>query len=411
VTWLDLYLAFTRKHEAPTMFHLWVGFTLISAVLGRKCYLDKGFYTLYPNLFTVLVAGSARCKKTTAIDIGRNILGEIDGINVVGVRSGSREKLLGTLIEHSKARTHFICADELAVFLSKDVQGAKLMDDLVSLFNCPDSYTYDTFSHGKLVLKRPYVVLLAGGQPETLEKTLPDLAVGGGYASRNLFVYQRDTDKERSDFQILSKDELSTRDLLKAGLERISLTDGQFHLSRDAMNLYQEWYRTIETTEDHRLDGFIGRKHDHVLKVSMLLCASEVTYLLTKSPAFEIQSRHIQASIEAIDTIQGLTYHALAGIGGQPQFKSVTDKILRILERHKRLSYSDLMKKCYPVTDAKGFREAINTLSQSRMVLMEGQMISLSQQEDVHNHMGSWEKTQKLWTPEQFDKEDNDEEK
>ena len=74
--WLRDYLDYTTGHEAPEDFHLWVGLTVISAALRRKVYLDNVYHKLYPNLFTILVSPPGVGKKTTAINIGVNILRE-----------------------------------------------------------------------------------------------------------------------------------------------------------------------------------------------------------------------------------------------------------------------------------------------------------------------------------------------
>ena len=72
--WLEKYLEYTEDQESPSIFHLWVGLSLISAVLGRRVWIDRGYYFLFPNLYVVLVAGSARARKSTALGIGVGLL-------------------------------------------------------------------------------------------------------------------------------------------------------------------------------------------------------------------------------------------------------------------------------------------------------------------------------------------------
>ena len=75
---LQLYLNYTRAQESPELFHLWTGTTILAAALGRKCWINRGYYRLYPNLFCILVAGSAKCRKSTAVNIGVRLLTDID---------------------------------------------------------------------------------------------------------------------------------------------------------------------------------------------------------------------------------------------------------------------------------------------------------------------------------------------
>src|SRR5437867_8440908 len=69
-SWLDTYMEYTLDQESPDAFHLWTATTVLAAAMGRKCYINKGYYKLYPNLFVVLVAGAAKLRKSTAINLG-----------------------------------------------------------------------------------------------------------------------------------------------------------------------------------------------------------------------------------------------------------------------------------------------------------------------------------------------------
>src|SRR5215510_11282899 len=200
--WLNQYLEFTHEHESPAMFHLWSGLTVLSGLLGRKVWMDKGFYRLYPNLFTVLVAGSARCRKTTAIEIAVGLTKNVDGVRQLNGKVSAEKFLhIHTIPDNQPQKPTLIKADELATFLTRDGQGEKLIDVLTKSFDCPESFSYDTITHGQKIIREPYVTVLAGTTPETLDKVLPDTAVGGGFASRIMFVYQADTEKSRKDFQ------------------------------------------------------------------------------------------------------------------------------------------------------------------------------------------------------------------
>ena len=52
-SWLRYYLDYTSGHEAPEEFHLWVGMTILGAVLRRKVWFDNVYYRLFPNLYLI----------------------------------------------------------------------------------------------------------------------------------------------------------------------------------------------------------------------------------------------------------------------------------------------------------------------------------------------------------------------
>ena len=86
----------------------------------------QGFYRLYPNLFTVLVAGSARCRKTTAIEIAIGLTKNVDGVRQLNGKVSAEKFLhIHTIPDNQPQRPTLIKADELATFLTRDGQGEK----------------------------------------------------------------------------------------------------------------------------------------------------------------------------------------------------------------------------------------------------------------------------------------------
>ena len=59
--WLTTYTEYTSEQESPALFHLWVGTSVIASAMERRCYINRGYYTLYPNLYIVLIGESAPC--------------------------------------------------------------------------------------------------------------------------------------------------------------------------------------------------------------------------------------------------------------------------------------------------------------------------------------------------------------
>lgn len=364
MSWLTRYADWTFPHESPSIFHLWAGMSVISAVLGRRSWINKGFYRLYPNLFVVLVAGSASCRKSTCIEMAAALLedGSDLGIRIVEGKTSTEKFIHAHVIEEKeKQLSTFVKADELSVFLTRDQQGDRLIDVLTKLFDCPKEFSYDTFKHGKKVVREPYVTILAGTQPHSLERVLPDSAFGGGFTSRILFVYQQDTEKQRRDFQILTpEEEEELRNLMK-DLNQISKFEGAFTLSAEAMEAYMSWYDMVELPEDQRIDGFVSRKHDHVLRTSMLLRAA-----MMEDQVIHIQQ--INASIAVIESIENRLPFAFAGVGSKQEIKSLSDHILRLLMRHKAIAHSELLRRCYGLADAKVFAHMMDTLIQQGLV-------------------------------------------
>lgn len=363
-SWLATYLDYTSKQESPELFHWWVGIGLISAALGRKTWFNKGYYRLYPNFFIVLVAGSARCRKSTAIKIGTDLLTNVPEVRVTSGKT-STEKFIADLAEQSKALNPPSClvkADELSVFLTKDQMGEKLIDVLTQLFDCPETFPYRTLNRTPVILKRAFVTIIAGTQPPSLPKILPDLAFGGGFTSRIVFIYQPDTDRRNALPELSDEEQLVYVELAKR-LEEIAKYNGEFFLTPDARTMYINWYNKMESPDDDKMDGFFGRKGDHVLSLCMVLRASQ-------GPGLDIQPKHVQAAITSMEMAESLMGGAFSNVGKLVEHKGNADRAMRFLHRGgaQGLSHSQLLKKMYGYVDAQQFGILVSTLMQNGMI-------------------------------------------
>lgn len=357
MSWLHRYLDYTKNQESPELFHLWVGLTILSSALGRRVYIDRGYYTLYPNLFTVLVAGSAACKKSTAIDMGVKLLEDIPEI-LVRSGMGSTEKFVLSsvtpIVNGNTPPTTFIHADELSVFVTRDHQGEKMMNVLTQLYNCPKKFEFDTVKHGKQVMHLPCVVVLSGTQPTTLNKILPDNAFGGGFASRILFIYQEEP-RAKNAWPELDSDETALKTSLRSELLEIAKLEGPFTPTPAAKKRFKDYYESIKSAIDPKLDGFLNRKGDHVLRVAQLLSTSFRRDLILDEP-------HVDAAITAIEGVQTLMGCVFDSVGNSGQVDKI-DRLVRIMQHFTRMQHSELMRRTYRFfEDGDDFKRACDYL-------------------------------------------------
>jgi hypothetical protein len=140
------------------------------------------------------------------------------------------------------------------------------------------------------------------------------------------------------------------------------LHGGEFRLTEAARKVYDKWYESIATVEDKRLDGFVGRKHDHALRTSMCLCAAEM------SGENFVKPEHIDASIGLVEGLENMLPEALDGVGSTNSSKAVMNRVGRILAHHTRMNHTDLMRKVAQYANAAEFRQIMDTLMQAGMV-------------------------------------------
>jgi hypothetical protein len=166
-----------------------------------------------------------------------------------------------------------------------------------------------------------------------------------------LFVFQEDTEK-RNALPELTLEERELKIDLIGELGEIHKMEGAFGLDKEAREWYIDWYAQARPPEDKRLEGMFARRHDHLLRLGMILAAS-----------FErqtIEINDLQAADMALNDIEKLTPFALREIGGDAK-TSFLSRAETMIRRRERITHSELLRNLYPLT-AEDMRKIIDTL-------------------------------------------------
>jgi len=301
-------MEYTSNQEAPEVLHYWVGYCMISAAMQRRVYLDRFWYNLYPNLYVLVVAESGRLRKSVAINMGMSILREAAPDATVMSGRMTPEGLIKNLnlVKHDRNKggtvvrknpsTVLVHADELATLFGYDRQAASRMAILLTeLYGCPDEYTHTTAREGVVDVHKAYVTLLAATAPQNF-KVMPEETVGG-LLGRLVIIAARDK-KTPIAWGQPSPHHAKMRESLVADLYDMSLMEGPLLISREAMDLFAEWYNRQQeiTFKDARLDAFHERCHDTALKIAMLTS-------IARSNEKLILPQHVQHGITTIEKL------------------------------------------------------------------------------------------------------------
>ena len=197
---LDSYMYFTDNTEPCALYRKWVGASIIAAALQRKCYLKWGSQTWYPNLYIVLTGPPGEPRKGTAMASGYSILRPLnvklfaDRLSPEHFIKELSQSLVITQFDAGKLMNHCsmtIFSKELTVFIG--YKNSQFLADLTDLYDCADIWAYRTKNSGEYEVTGAWLNLLAATTPEQIQAALPAEAIGGGFASRVLFIY---ADKE-----------------------------------------------------------------------------------------------------------------------------------------------------------------------------------------------------------------------
>lgn len=374
--WLKTYLDFTINVESPTVFHVYSGLFALSAAAGRKIWIDRGAYKLYPNLYIILVAASALCRKTTAIEIAARVLRlAIPDLPIVASKI-STEMLMSTLSKQFKmyGRSEAIMiAEELGVFLGSDIRNISLVELLTKLYNCGDYINQATIGRGNEVCQFGYGTMLAGTTPEWMHNAFPRKSTEGGFTGRCLFVYAK-TPRQRKaepslDHNLLIDLATDLRGITELGgeakVDELGVNQaGKFIMDQSGRDWYINWYENEfhPPSEDFRLDGYFGKKHDTVIKVAMLVSLAHKDELV-------LTSMELSRALELIERLEPDLVNAMRSI----HTTDVGDNLLGLLRIIKMaspegVSHSSLLRKVSYKMRAGEVKEHIDMMESSGMI-------------------------------------------
>lgn len=373
---LEGFLQLHQGTEVPDSFALWCGVASVSAAMGRNSWLKAGPFTVYPNLFIVLVAGSGKCRKSTAINAAEDILRLMSpGPNLIAqklspealiqaVRRVETKDMTRLLAEES---TGFVVADELATFLNKKTYEAGLASLLISLYDCKTNFTYRTISRGVEEINNACLGMLAGSTVDWIRSGVPEEAVGGGLTSRILFIYV-DTPAPPVPFPAWTEEHARLKDRLVRQLQAISTIKGDFTLSPGALSLYTSEYanfreRTgVKFWNDKTLEGYASRRHMQQLKLAMVLSACESTDRI-------IKDKHVAAATQMLQDNERFLQLVLSLITSSSHGTEVST-VLNYIRRHRRATRTELIRAFSTRLNARTLNEIIDTLVQSEQIVL-----------------------------------------
>jgi hypothetical protein len=367
-SWLQSYRRYIVKQESPDIFHFWVGVSLITAAMRRNVYVDRNAYEVYPNQYIFLI-GKSGCKKSAAMEIGLDLIHNIEGINTVHGRA-TVEGLIDSMSRASEDPSGkikpdgsiLLHADELAYLFGKASYITDLISFLTSAYTAKARLDFLTRTKGLAKVRNPCPTIITSTTPEQMGEIFPSAVLSSGFIARILLVFGEAGSRVAE--PILNRD---MKDSLIHDLGCVSQMCGEMVMTPEAKSFFNTWYEEMPPTDRVELESFYGRKHDHVLKTAMVLSAAESDKMI-------LTIEHINAAIMAIDNIETRRIDALDGIGASIH-SILTDQVYAYVKLHHPagISHSLLLRRVYKRLTRGGieFKEIIESLKDQRAIMEE----------------------------------------
>ena len=334
----DAYAEYVSNTESPANYHFWTALSCVSAVAQRKILMEAAHYATLSNLYVVLV-GPAGARKTTAINIGRELLLDIPTVNFASsvVTPAALIQELGD-IPNTEHQSLTVFSDEFGSFLSVNPQ--EMTELATDLFDGRKGWRKRTIARATEKLTAPWINLLAGTTTTWLGTHLPPSALESGFVPRCLFVYS-DEIAAKHPFPQKTEEQEKIREKLVCDLTHIATLAGNVTFSDSGLARYTEWYMDpsrLVPIRDPRVGPFYTRKPTHVEKVAMLLSLVESDDLL-------IHDRHIEAALQLVTSLEPGMKKALTSVG-RNEFATDLERIAEQIKDspNRRMATRDLVR-------------------------------------------------------------------
>lgn len=371
--WLDSYMELTNNSEPPRLFRLWSAISVVASVLKRKCRIDWGSITFYPNMYIVLVAPSGRARKGTAMGPALNFL--MDSNIKLAAEAITREALIRLLAEVSDNDVHpatgemdlhsslTIFSPELTVFLG--YQNQQLLSDLTDWYDCRSKWIYRTKNMGTDEIIGVWVNLFGATTPDLLQTAMPLDAIGGGLTSRMIFIFEQNKGKIVP-APFYTEDELALRQTLFDDLNHIHMMKGAFKFTRAFVDAWTEWYIAQEGNapfNDPRFAGYVERRPTHIMKLCMILNASRTSKMV-------IDVVDLERAIDILTETERKMPLTFGGVG-KSKMADTMNKVAAEVAVNGPIRIEELYRRFMHDADKWTMGKVLETLEAAELVVIE----------------------------------------
>lgn len=355
--WFEWYDRYTEKTESPLSYHISSSMCVLGAALGRRVFVEMGFFKIFPNWCSVLIGPTGRVKKTSAANIAKGFI-STQALAPIMADAITPEALATAL---SRDGGHqLVYAPEFAVLFNRQKYNETLTTRIIRLLDCPDEWEVETVARGKEIISNVALTFLGCSTPSLFTGATPDMVTSSGFLNRFLLVIEEDTDRT---YPVPERGSPTYERQLIDVIKYARRIEGRMDFAEGAFPLYEEWYRArkqfVRSIHDEIHAEAIERGSDHLLRTAMLCHVAQCRTSKICKPCIEFAIKYLAHIEKALP----LMVNAIR----KSQRDADADRILTIFHRTGKVqSHSELLRKSR--LDAQAFKRAIGTLVESRLV-------------------------------------------
>jgi hypothetical protein len=334
----DRYLSYTAETEACAIYHRWCAIISISALLARNVRLKFGHFTVYPNIYGMLI-GEPGARKTTAIKIAKKLLQQA-GYHTFAPNKTSKEKFMAKLArgmngvdsiddildenifgaknDTSKITECFICNDEFNNFIG--LSNIDFISLLGEFWDYEGVYENELKNSQSDYIPNPTITILGGNTQTNFAAAFPSSVLGQGFFSRLLLIYG---ERVRPKITFPAEPAVEATEAILSELKKLrSIPLQEYSISAQGKALLDKIYRSWRDLDDPRFASYSNRRFNHLLKLVLVYTSTRYSSDISEN------------DIIRANTILTYTEHYMPkalGEIGKSRHSDTSHKILQII--------------------------------------------------------------------------------
>ena len=331
-----------KRTDAPTEFLEGVGIAILSVVVGRKAKLRLTTGAIVLVMWIMLVADSTRLRKSTAIDLGTDLI-TASGLDVLSPDDFSPQRFV-TLMSERNGRPTLFRRDEFGGFyegLNKLEHQAGGKQVLIAFHDgrdyrrelqghmAKDSETGEVIRKPEVIeVKEPFLSILAGTQRDLFLSLAPIGDIYSGFLPRFSYIVPK-LQRQRRDVGLLDSEIDKLRGDLAAELQDLEkLPARDMYLADQVLQRWNQYGANLEEEAERAPQPSIAapvfdRHSNMALRLALLFayCDGET-----------VTMEHMIAGVETAERLRVQSYELLSAIGPtreEKMLQRVTDLVVR----------------------------------------------------------------------------------
>lgn len=347
------------KSEAPESFVFWTGLFTLACAVRRQVYIPKttfGSWECAPNLYVMFIGQAGKVRKSTTVNYTEELIDMVAPSVPKAPELITKESLL-TAIVNSPDASMYMVAPEFGEFIVKS--GPDMYSFLTNVYDGKRRISVSTLSRGVELADRPCCNLLGATTPEWVAANMPESVIGGGYASRVIFIHEKVVRRRKLYYRDLNHEQLELLRLdLVDDLSHIASLSGEFSIEPEAEKFMENWYQTTADTyseADYKMHGFFERLPAHIHKVAMLIH-------LAHSDELVLNLADFKESISLLKMVEKGLPDTFQAIGKNPYTVDM-NRIMAFVREKGRTTKEEIRQRFYHAASPAMLSELIDGLS------------------------------------------------